>query len=437
MKLSSWRWKIFLAVALLAGVALRLLHTSSMEWKEDEYYNFYLTQLIGHSRPWPWVGMNSGVYLANPGMSIWVFAALAKLAGATDPLQLARAVAVAALIGIALIVPFAYRFVKEDEREPWLWAYALAMVNPFGLLYQRKLWPQAFLPFFCMLAWMGWWKRDRFWGAFFWGFVGALVGQVHMAGFFSAFALFLWTATIGRKMEKKTNWKAWFIGSVLGAPPLIPWLMYLRAHPTGQPVSPEWLGEVVQLKFWVFWVTDPLGLHVGNALGLHRGGSLWAQISDFVRYPMVAGHATYLCGAAHLAILLTAIWILIGAAARGRAKIADDTSLAQSSAILGFGPILTLTGINIRRYYMVASFPLEGVWLARCAFRAAGRSDRRARQALFVIWAAQLLISACIVHYVHVNQGSTQGDYGEAYQVQRDRHQAETGEAWPDLKLVK
>jgi len=37
--------------------------------------------------------------------------------------------------------------------------------------------------------------------------------------------------------------------------------------------------------------TDPLGLHLGNPLGLLLCSSLWSQ-SDFVCYPVLNGHAT-------------------------------------------------------------------------------------------------------------------------------------------------
>src|ERR1700733_1046568 len=204
-------WILFLSFALIAGALLRLLYVNDMEYKEDEEYNFTQSQLIGTAQqPWPWYGIPSGVYLVNPGMSIWVFTALAKVFGLHQPTSLAHAVQLFALLGICLVIPFTLRFVADEERRDWLWAYALAMVNPFLILYQRKLWPEPFLPFFTMLTLMGWWKRTQRWGAFLWGFVGAWLGQIHMSGFFFSFALFLWTAVFDRK---SSLWKYWFVGS--------------------------------------------------------------------------------------------------------------------------------------------------------------------------------------------------------------------------------
>jgi hypothetical protein len=425
MKLSRF-WKIFLLTSLILGVVLRLIWTEDMEWKEDEYYNFIQSQLIGTTKPWPWVGMPSGVYLANPGMSIWIFVWIARLFRATDPIALAHAVQLFSLAGIVLILVFALRFVTESEREPWLWTFCLSMVNPFSVFYQRKLWPEPCLPVFCMLMWMGFWRRERFWGAFVWGLVGAILGQIHMAGFFMALGLLLWTVI----SKSRFDWKGWLAGSVLGSLTLLPWLIYLTQHPTGHDVSSGW-GEAVQLKFWVFWVTDALGLTLSNPLGLLRGNSIFTQISDFIRYPVVQDHATYLCGIAHLAVLVTGVWIIVRGYLLPKPKSASD--LPEKSMLLGFGPLMTLTGINIRRYYMAASFPFEILWLAKLALA----DSRFGRRCLMTLWAAQLLISACFVGYVHVHDGSTQGDYGEAYRIQRDRHRAQNGESWPDLKLLR
>jgi hypothetical protein len=471
----SRKWWAFLFFAFACGAALRLLFPGDMEWKEDEYYNYIVPHLIAiGARPWPWVGMNSGVYIANPGMSVWTFAVCAKVAslfGADGPLGLATTVRLVALLGSALVLPLALGFVPEvrdvpevddvrgsDRLEPWLWTFAFAMVNPFLIYFHRKLWPQAFLPIFCVPMLAGWYRREKALGAFTWGCLGALVGQVHMAGFFSAAALVIFTVASERHLRNsKTKWKAWFVGSCLGALPLLPWFAHLFDHPTGQPLS-SGLGEVLQFKFWVFWVTDALGLHLGNPLGLNQGTSLWGQISDFARYPVIAGHATWFCGAAHAVALAAGLLIIVPSLVSLLAgvlrrftmprpkfiQVTSDTELAQRSMLWGFGGLLTITGVNIRRYYMAAAFPFEALWLSRLALdqvahRRAHCNERRTagRWLLAALWIAQLVISADFVGYIHVRGGALEGDYGEAYHVVQERHFRESGETWPDLKLLR
>ncbi|OFZ21217.1 MAG: hypothetical protein A2X94_07085 [Bdellovibrionales bacterium GWB1_55_8] len=442
MKTFARHWKWLLLFSFFCGLTLRLLYPEDMEYKEDEEYNFIQTQLAGDMTSWPWVGMPSGVYWRNPGMSVWVFIALAKIFGITTPTGLATAVRLFAMLGVGLIIPFAFRFIRDrEEREPWLWAFVFACVNPFLILYQRKLWPQPFLPAFTMATLMGWWRRHTAWGAFFWGLIGAWLGQIHMAGFFFALALVLWTLFFGRR---QVHWKGWFFGSVLGALPLIPWFLHILSAPLQGQASAS-LSQMLQLKFWVFWITDPTGLTLGNPLGLLRGQSQIAQISDFIRYPIIAGQPTFLIGAAHLLALLVSISVLAKGIGRGLKKVhgglpelidtsvgrGSQTAFVQNSSLWGFGVLLTLTGVNIRRYYMCITFPLEYVWLSRMALSGPESLRNKWRAALGALWLAQLTISAGFVGYVHVHEGATQGDYGPAYHIHM-KERKRTGVA-PDM----
>jgi hypothetical protein len=424
----SRNWKLFLALAVFAGFLLRLLFVDDMEYKEDEEYNF--TQSVRDG--WPWVGMPSGVYVPNPGMSVWAFRALALVTRSTTPTQLAHAVQLFALLGICLLLPFALRILspREDHR-PWLWAMALALVNPFAVFYQRKLWPEPLLPVFSVLMLAGWWRRERWLGAFIWGLIGAWLGQIHMSGFFFAAGFPLVTILFRSTQvsRARVRWGAWFLGSCLGALPLIPWAQYALEHPVHEAISRGW-GEVLQFKFWVFWATNPLGLHLGNPLGILRGPTGWDQISDFVRYPLIAGQATYLCGLAHAVAAIAAAAILLPGFKRWIKRLGPralvrlhaprpEVSLALIAGIWGFGLLLTASSVMIRRYYLMVSFPLEFIWLARLAL---GSYDPiRAQRLLATLWVSQLFISACFVGYIHVNEGAPQGDYGDAYHVVKSK----------------
>ncbi|MCM2279955.1 MAG: hypothetical protein NDJ89_17920 [Oligoflexia bacterium] len=439
-------WRLFLLLSLGAGLVLRLLWLEDIEFKEDEHYHFIMTQLAGRGDPWPWVGLPSGVFIPNPGLSIWMFIGLGRLFGVSDPTELQRAVGLFNVLGISLIIPFALWFVREAKaREPWLWAFALALVNPFSVYYGRKLWPQPFLPFFSMFLLAGWWTRARFSGALVWGLFGALAGQMHMSGFFLAGGLFLWTVLFGRqgRAASRTDWSGWLTGSCLGALPLAPWFWHLLTHPAPPAAARGW-DEALQLKFWVFWISNPLGFHLGNPLGLHRGASHWAQLSDFARYPLLAGYATYLNGLAHALVLFLAAWILLKGplvllkSVRNRKQLetllvgsGNPTHFAQNAALFASGVLMTATRVTIRRYYMIIHFPLEFLWLIR-GVHAASPDRRRARWILGVLWAAQLFISANLVWYVHVNQGSPWGDYGEAFHLIREKNLKATGKPWPE-----
>jgi hypothetical protein len=425
-------WKIFLATSLLLGVLLRMVNVQDMEYKEDESYNYTQSQVIGVSQPWPSVGIPSGAFIVNPGMSIWVYALLARASGAKTPTELAHAVQVFALLGIGLLLFFTLRYIPPERREPWFWAFCIAMVNPIAILYQRKLWPEPILPVFSMLVLLGWWTRNKKLGAWAWGFFGALIGQIHMSGFFLAGSLFLWTLVFSPKEERrKVSWLFWFVGSVMGAVLLIPWLQYLIAHPTHTSLEGGW-NETLQFKYWVFWITGAFGMHLGNTLGLLIGDSQWEQLSDFVRYPVIAGHATYLVGLAHAGIVATMAWMTINLVRFFEHTLTRDwrtwrdriigrespEAFAQNSAFFGAGVLMELLNLNIRRYYLCVVFPFEFLWMTRAALRnTSGKAVPPGRRWLALLWACQLVISAGFVYYIHVNNGSVKGDYGQAYHV--------------------
>jgi hypothetical protein len=78
------------------------------------------------------------------------------------------------------------------------------------------------------------------------------------------------------------------------------------------------------------------------------------------------------------------------------------------------GILMTLSCLEVRRHYLIMSFPLEWVWLSRMSLG----GSRLGQRYLMMIWVAQLLISASFLVYIHVNHGDPMGDYGVAYQFQ-------------------
>jgi hypothetical protein len=145
---------------------------------------------------------------------------------------------------------------------------------------------------------------------------------------------------------------------------------------------------------------------------------------------LIAGHATYLVGLAHITTLVCMIWTTLKLArwtsdrvtgkgeaktkwrAFGRDLIGRDSpaQFARNSAFLGSGVLMTLTNVNIRRYYMMVTFPFEQFWISKFAL-----NSKRGRQILALLWISQLFIAANFVGYIHVNHGSPQGDYGDSY----------------------
>jgi hypothetical protein len=408
-----------LTVAVLLGVLLRLVWVQDIEYKLDEAWTFAQTQRAGQTEPFPWLGMPSSTKVLNPGMSVWVFLLLGKLSAADDPTTLARAVQLLNVAALVLLVVFALRWVRAAEREPWLWAAALAAVNPLAVLFQRKIWPPSVLPILTVLLLMGWWSRDRRRGAFCWGLLGACLGQIHMAGFFFAAAFAGWALLFDRK---RVAWRAWLAGSSVGALPLIPWFHYLLTTGSSGPSGCRWTRPFA-LKFWTHWVTEPFGIGLQYALG--------PDFSDFLRYPLLGGQPTCLVAILHGVILLLGGVILARAGHRlwqhrqrwrelwiGRHS---PTAFTLSAAWWGFGILLTVPGLSFYRHYLLVAFPLLFVWLARLALGdAASRTEasKLGRALLVALCLTQALLTVQFLSYVHVRQGALRGDYGIPYGAQ-------------------
>ena len=411
-------------LSLAAGAALRLSWPGDMEFKGDEQYVFARTQLGN----WPSLGMPSSVGVPNPAMSVWAFVLLARAFGITTPTGLGLAVMGMNVGALALLFAFAMRIVDESERERWLWALALVAVSPLAVLRERKIWAPSIFPALAVIFWAGWWRRDRRAGAFVWGLVGVLLGQIHMSGFFFAAGVVVWEAIRGSTghddredpsaQRPKTRWSAWLAGSLLGALPMVPWLGYVLHHPSSSSAW-DWR-ELVTPRLWLYGLGDSLGLGLNFNLGI-------TGFFDFLRYPRIGGVSTYLVGSSQVLLALSGCAFATVALARawraGRMRprtlatsgpdAADATSNALRATFLGYGALVAMSGLLVQRHYLVVTYPLEWVLLAGIALGL----EKHGRRLLAILWAAQLVVTISLLAYLHAHGGAA-GDYGVAYRLQ-------------------
>jgi hypothetical protein len=404
-----------LGFAVLVGIVFRLIWATDMEYKGDEMYMFERSQKIGVSEPWPWLGMPSGVGTLNPGMSMWLFVAIARVFQATDPVGLVRGVQTLNCLALILLAVFAAKWSSKNEktRETWMWGAAIAALNPLAVLSERKIWAQSALPLFSMIALIGYLKRDRRSFAFIWGLLGACLGQVHMPGFFFSLVLLIWAVAFDPE-RKKTRWLAYLSGSVLGALPLIPWLKYMHDNPSSSPGFREHLS----LHYWALWISDSVG--AGLDYSLRR------DFKDFLFFPYIGERPTYLVGLLHILAILIGLFIFYGAARKffaqktlkARTLLGTTSREAHvlSASFFGYGLLMTLIGVTIYRHYLILTFPLEFLWLA--SLGTYQRSERFGRTALLLMCVVQAMISLSFLSYIHVRGGSPNGDYGVAYSHQ-------------------
>ncbi|MBU6375806.1 MAG: hypothetical protein KGQ59_07415 [Bdellovibrionales bacterium] len=398
---------------LIVGFALRLSFSRDIEFKADEAYSFSYSQEVLRTKPWPWVGMNSSAGMVNPGLSVWIFVGLARLFSADTPIELSRAVQILNCLALLILVLYAVKRADADERRLWIWSAAFAAVNPLSIVLQRKIWAQSTLPFFSILFLICWKNRASFWCAFLWGLIGASLGQIHMGGFFFSAAVLIWTYLFGR--STRASWKGWWAGSIIGALPLIPWIITV-AQSGSEHSSIVGLMRILNLAYWKYWIISAWGINISYSLGDH----FW----EFLSYPYIGSYPTYIFGAAQVALYfilfgLFISWVYRFKSSEGKWRsffLGDhsSTDLLIQAAFVGMGVLLTVAAIPLYQHYYLVTFPLQFLWLARLGLK----SGLRGQWALWMVLICQFTISLGFLNYIHHNGGAPKGDFGISYSRQ-------------------
>ena len=393
--------RVGLFIAIAAGAVLRLLWHEDIEYKADQVWTFLRVQEFWATGQIPMIGMTSSVGPPNPPMSQWVFIALSAFVPVDEPLALTRAVEWVNILAILALLAFVWKCVASTERESWLWSVALVAVNPFAIHFSRCIWQMNLFPLPIVGFLLGWWYRSRWWGAFLWGSIGALLGQIHMPAYFFAAAFFLCTVVFDRR---SVRWMGWAAGSVLGALPMIPWLMAIAEI---QPHVSSYGIENVTPAFLQHW------LNMATGVGLRY--SLGNDFADFVG-PW-SSYAVAILMAVIVAIVATIGVTFVRRLLARRQDVAplfsvkSPTVLILASAMLGYGLLMIVTLRPVYLHYFVIAFSLPALSVAWAA-QACAPVMRRAGLAGLVV--AQAGLSFAFLAYIH-DREIIDGDYGTVY----------------------
>ncbi len=404
----------FFILVIFIGCVLRLIWVEDMEYKFDEFWMYKHAMLAPQEGIWQTVGMKSGAGIINPGLSVWVFSIIGFFV--ETPLGMARGVQLLNIFAILGFIFFIKKSLKGEEQSQWFWAIALLAANPLYILFSRKIWAQDVLPIFCLLFIVGHFYREKRWGAFLWGIVGAMLGQIHMSGFFFAFGIFLLSTLFDFKKKIKWYWQYWFVGSAIGSIGLLPWIYQMLSNPNASSTSWE---NIYKFDFFLYSFIDPLGLNMMYSLR----DDFW----EFIKMPFVGGVPTYLVAVGHLVLIGVALKLLqhifftvkkiYGLREEGELMNrllfkSNSTEFYLLSTFFSLGILMGFSGVKIRPHYLIIAYPFIFLYIVKLLFSH--------KKILTVLIAVQLMISICFFTFIHQNGGAENGDYGKAYHLQTE-----------------
>ena len=409
---------VVVSCVVLSGIALRVIWPADIEYKLDEQWTFEHVSALLNGANWPPVGMGTSVGFPNPGMSLWVFAALAYGSGAQSAPQLASAVQclnVVALLALALFSCFA---LSRHDRERWLWAVALWAANPLAIIFERKIWPPSVLPLAAVVLMVSWWYRRYPAMSLLCGLVCALMAQIHLGVVFLAAALFAWTW-----LHDRTEFRVryWISGAAFGALPAVPWLLELLAR-AGES-SLRWRFPIP--GFFLRWVTQPFGFGIDYTLGRQH-------FIDYLSSPTIAGRPTFAMAIVHVALIALFVVVVVRFVrtvvakpwpGSGRVFIGDKPeSVLVNAALWGYGGLLTIItvfGSGSNRHYLIVVAPIMAIWCVRMVQAGEPPSGRPwTRLILAALCVAQVAASAGLLDYIHRTQIIV-GEYGPTWGSQQ------------------
>lgn len=212
---------LILLLILFVAAMMRLGAPGVVEFKHDEAWLSRLAQTWLSGGPLPLTGMPSSVGVPNAPMSVYLIALPYALAH--DPLAATLFVAALNVAGVGLLWLLAHRYVGRTVGLIAGLAYAL---NPWAVLYSRKIWAQDLhTPLFLAALLLGLYgfAEGKRWAQVLCLPLLVAALQIHFAAWalLPLFALLLW---IGRQ---RISWASVGLSVVLAALALVPFLLGL------------------------------------------------------------------------------------------------------------------------------------------------------------------------------------------------------------------
>ncbi|OGQ18299.1 MAG: hypothetical protein A3B70_06015 [Deltaproteobacteria bacterium RIFCSPHIGHO2_02_FULL_40_11] len=414
--------KLSMVLFIVLGCLLRVLWNADMQWKGDQIWAYETATEIVETGKWPVLANISGASnIRTPGMGVWSFAVLRYFVN--TPLGLNRMVQALNILAVFIFLLLILLKVERSEKEIWLWGITLAAVSPAMILYSNHIWQPNLVPFFSVLIIFCHFFRNHFMGAFLWGILGAIIGQIQLSGFYGAFALWSFTVFYDVYIKKNTfntKWLAWFLGSTIGAVPLIPWFIHVWTTTDRGLESYRAWQNIFDFQFYTNWVLDSIGINIRRIVM----GKKFSVELQFLKDPHIFNTATYLVGVIYISlasigiVMLKRLFTNISKTLKEKSLLSYLNQISQTEfyllAYFGLmGILMTLSALSARPHYLLTAFPFTYIFFAKIFFPN--------RKIILTCIILNLILSTYLLSYIHKTGGNVSGwGYGLTYQKQME-----------------
>jgi len=213
--------QIVLCVVLLIALGLRMSHLDSMEFKGDEAFNLTKARELSRGQQFPLTSARSSTDIPEP--PIFMYLLSLPIVISDDAIFVTASIALLNVFAIYLCYLIARRFFSPLTALISIFLFA---VNPWQVLYSRKIWTQNLLPFFALLFLLFFFEalfrnRSRL-------LIAALITlsvtvQLHLSAFF----LVPYTLILLIWHRRSVKLKHVLLGCALGLTLWIPYIVHL------------------------------------------------------------------------------------------------------------------------------------------------------------------------------------------------------------------
>lgn len=397
--------KRFALICIILGSILRLIFPYDIEFKVDQklmldWVNEFWQD--GHFRP---IGMMSGGNVYNFGLGVWLFYLLGWLSN--TPVGLTMVVAVINVFSLFFLYYIIVKKIAENQKDVWFYALSLLSVSILPIILSRDIWIQSILPPISFGLWFLYWSDlSKFKYAFLLGLLLVLIGQIHLSGIFLCFIVSIFLFYFHYRKWIKLHLKAYIIGGVLAALPMIPLFIHLLNDQTSSPSSS--FDNMKDLRFLWFHIFDGLGLDIFYTLE--------ADTVLFFKYAMIYGHHTYLSGVLYILLILTSLLGIFYSIKYGLkntwAYILENFSTHKTIQLiiisLSLYTLLFVLRVRIFSHYFIITYPfiqLLAVYLVH-----------RKKFLIHSLVLINLFLSILFMLFIHETGGTENSYYGITYQ---------------------